>query len=218
MHAGLGIVEAITTTLNPRLEQDKGVQLGVRIGLHTGSVVGGEMGGGGRHEHLATGDTVNIAARLEGLAAPNTLVISRVTARLVRQACVLEDLARHTLKGVAEPMPVFLVLRPLEVQADQPLELFDTRQDFPAEQRDFFHHFPVVGARLLEAQVHHAHAALVMERLQLLHDGVGAPHQGQQPPPGLDRLPGSLGAAGSTVAVARVERLSVARREHRPGH
>src|SRR5712691_8121068 len=98
------------------------------------------------------------------------------------------------------------------------LELFDTGQDFPTEQLDFFHHFPVVGAGLLEAHVHHAHAALVMERLQLLHDGVGAPHQGQQPPPGLDRLPGSLGAAGSDVAVARVELLAVARREHRPGH
>lgn len=33
----------------------------------------------------------------------------------------------------------------------EPLELFDTRQDFPAEQRDFLHHLPVVGARLLEA-------------------------------------------------------------------
>ena len=78
------------------------------------------MGGGGRHEHLATGDTVNIAARLEGLAAPNTVVISGVTARLVRQAVGLEDLGRHALKGVTEPMPVFRVLRPLETQADQP--------------------------------------------------------------------------------------------------
>ena len=78
------------------------------------------MGGGGRHEHLATGDTVNIAARLEGLAAPNTVVISGVTARLVRQAFALEDLGRHALKGVTEPMPVFRVLGPLEAQADEP--------------------------------------------------------------------------------------------------
>ena len=120
VHAGLGIVEAITTTLNPRLQREKGVQLAVRVGIHTGPVVVGEMGGGGRHEHLATGDTVNIAARLEGLAAPNTVVISQVTARLVRQAVGLEDLGRHALKGVTEPMPVFRVLRPLEAQADQP--------------------------------------------------------------------------------------------------
>jgi class 3 adenylate cyclase len=120
VHAGLGIVAAITTRLNPRLEREKGVQLAVRIGLHTGPVVVGEMGGGGRHEHLATGDTVNIAARLEGLAASNTVVISGVTARLVRQAFALEDLGRHALKGVTEPMQVFRVLRPLETPADQP--------------------------------------------------------------------------------------------------
>ncbi len=120
VHAGLGLVAVITTTLNPRLEREKGVQLTVRIGLHTGPVVVGEMGGGGRHEHLATGDTVNIAARLEGLAAPNTVVLSQVTARLVRQAVALDDLGPYELKGVTEPMHVFRVLRPLETQADQP--------------------------------------------------------------------------------------------------
>ena len=109
-HAGLGIVEAITTTLNPCLEADKGVKLTVRLGVHTGLVVVGEMGSGGRHENLATGETVNIAARLEGLAAPNTVVISHVTARLVRDAFALEDLGSHDLKGVAEPMQVFRVL------------------------------------------------------------------------------------------------------------
>jgi len=121
VHAGLGLVAALTATLNPRLERDKGVQLTVRIGLHTGPVVGGEMGGGGRHEHLATGDTVNIAARLESLAAPNTVVLSGVTARLVRQAVALDDLGRHALKGVTEPMPVFRVRGPLEAHADEPV-------------------------------------------------------------------------------------------------
>jgi hypothetical protein len=76
----------------------------------------------------------------------------------------------------------------------------------------------VVSAGLLEAQVHHAYATLVMKCLQLLHDGVGAPYQGQQAPPGRGRLPGSMGAAASIVEVAWVERLSVARRDHRPGH
>src|SRR5262245_44805003 len=80
--AGLGIVEGITTTLNQRLETEKGVQLTVRLGVHTGPVVVGKMGGGGRHENLATGETVNVAARLEGLARPNTVVVSHVTARL----------------------------------------------------------------------------------------------------------------------------------------
>ncbi len=92
LHSGLGIVNAITTTLNPRLKQDKGVQLAVRLGAHTGPVVVGEMGGGERHENLATGETVNIAARLEGLAQANTVVISSVTERLVRGSFALENL------------------------------------------------------------------------------------------------------------------------------
>jgi class 3 adenylate cyclase len=118
-HAGLGIVEAITTTLNPRLEAEKGVQLAVRLGVHKGPVVVSEMGGGGRHEHLATGETVNIAARLEGLAQPNTVLMSSVTARLVERAFYLEDLGPHELRGVAEPMQVFRVLGPMEVHEDE---------------------------------------------------------------------------------------------------
>jgi predicted ATPase/class 3 adenylate cyclase len=106
LHAGLGIVEAITTTLNPRLKKENGVQLTIRLGIHTGPVVVGEMGGEGRHENLATGETVNIASRLEGLAAPNTVLISNVTARLVQSAFVLADLGPHELKGVSEPTPI----------------------------------------------------------------------------------------------------------------
>jgi hypothetical protein len=79
------------------------------------------MGGGGRHEHLATGETVHIAARLEGLATPNTVVISPVTARLVRQAVALDDLGPHALKGVTKSMPVFRVLRPLEPHTEEPV-------------------------------------------------------------------------------------------------
>jgi class 3 adenylate cyclase/tetratricopeptide (TPR) repeat protein len=111
IHAGRGIVEAILTTLNPRLEREKGVHLMVRLGVHTGPVVVGAMGGGGRHENLATGETVNIAARLEGLAAPNTVVISAATRRLVEGTFELVDLGAHALKGVLEPMPVYGVCR-----------------------------------------------------------------------------------------------------------
>jgi predicted ATPase len=86
------------------------VQLAVRLGIHTGPVVVGDIGSGGRHEQLALGETPNIAARLEALAAPNTVVISPVTARLVRQAFELEDLGAVALKGVAELMPVWRVV------------------------------------------------------------------------------------------------------------
>src|SRR5215467_8428415 len=75
VRTGLGIVEAMST-LNSRLRQRHDVRLAVRVGIHTGLVVVGEMGGGGRQEQLALGDTPNLAARLQGLAAPDTVVIS----------------------------------------------------------------------------------------------------------------------------------------------
>ena len=75
VRAGLGIVEALGQ-LNTALTQERGVQLAVRLGVHTGLVVVGDIGGGTRQEQLALGETPNLAARLQGIAAPNTLVIS----------------------------------------------------------------------------------------------------------------------------------------------
>jgi class 3 adenylate cyclase len=83
VRAALGILEAIQT-LNVRLAHDKGVHVAVRLGIHTGLVVVGAMGGGDRQEQLALGDTPNIAARLQGVAAADTLVLSEATYRLVQ--------------------------------------------------------------------------------------------------------------------------------------
>jgi len=118
VRAALGIVEAMGT-LNTRLESRYGVQLAVRLGIHTGPVVVGEMGAGGRHEQLALGETPNIAAHLEGLAAPNTVVISAMTKRLVETAFVLEELGCHCLKGVPEAIAVAKVLKPIAAQSDE---------------------------------------------------------------------------------------------------
>ena len=111
VHAGVELIEAIGE-LNTRLDASYGVQLAVRLGIHTGPVVVGDIGSEGRYEQLALGETPNIAARLQDLAAPNTVVISPVTARLVHQTFVLEDLGASALKGVAEPMAVWQVLGP----------------------------------------------------------------------------------------------------------
>jgi len=72
VRAGLGMLAALGD-LNSRLQQAKGIQLALRVGIHTGLVVVGEMGGAGRQEQLALGEVPNIASRIEGLAAPNTL-------------------------------------------------------------------------------------------------------------------------------------------------
>src|SRR6266851_4557801 len=73
--AGLGILSAMGD-LNTRLKRDKGMTLALRLGIHTGLVVVGAMGGGARQEQLALGETPNIAARIQGLAAPNTIAVS----------------------------------------------------------------------------------------------------------------------------------------------
>jgi predicted ATPase/class 3 adenylate cyclase len=106
VRTGLEIVEAMGV-LNTRLERDAGMRLAVRIGIHTGPVVVGEMGGGDRKEQLALGETPNIAARLQSLAAPNSVMIGERTRRLVGGTFDVEELGLHELKGVSVPMHVY---------------------------------------------------------------------------------------------------------------
>jgi class 3 adenylate cyclase/predicted ATPase len=109
VRAGLGIVEAMVQ-LNTRLAQERGVPLAVRLGIHTGLVVVGDVGGGTRQEQLALGETPNLAARLQGIAAPNTLVISAVTFQLLGGFFTCQPLGTPPLKGLAQPLVVYRVL------------------------------------------------------------------------------------------------------------
>src|SRR5215510_2416548 len=109
VRAGLGMIEAVAQ-LNTRLEPERGVQLAVRLGIHTGLVVVGEVGGDTRQEHLALGETPNLAARLQGLAAPNTVVISAATVPLLGGFFACQALGPHRLKGFAQPLEVYQVL------------------------------------------------------------------------------------------------------------
>jgi TOMM system kinase/cyclase fusion protein len=116
IRTGLGMLDAMGA-LNARLEQDKGIRLAIRIGLHTGLVVVGEMGGGGHQEQLALGDTPNVASRLHGLAAADTVVVSDTTVRLIEGYFTVEDLGPQALKGVATPMHIYRVLGASGVQS-----------------------------------------------------------------------------------------------------
>ena len=109
VRAGLGMLAAMGD-LNTRLQQTKGIQLALRMGIHTGRVVVGDMGGAGRQEQLALGEVPNIASRVEGLAAPNTLVVSSATYRLIQGYFACQDLGAQTLRGVGEPITVYRVL------------------------------------------------------------------------------------------------------------
>ena len=109
VRAGLGMVEALGQ-LNTRLKQERGVELAVRLGIHTGLVVVGEVGGGARQEQLALGETPNLAARLQGIAAPNTVVISAATVQLLGGFFACQSLGTPSLKGLAQPLEVYRVL------------------------------------------------------------------------------------------------------------
>jgi class 3 adenylate cyclase/predicted ATPase len=109
VRAGLGMVEALGQ-LSTRLARERGVPLAVRLGIHTGLVVVGEVGGGTRQEQLALGETPNLAARLQGIAAPNTLVISATTFQLLGGFFACQPLGTPPLKGQTQPLAVYRVL------------------------------------------------------------------------------------------------------------
>ena len=109
VRAGLGIVDAVDT-LRLRLVQEWGIRLAVRLGIHTGLVVVGSMGGGDRQEQLALGEVPNIAARLQGLAAPDTVVLSAATYRLVQGFVTCAGLGALTLRGTVAPVRLYRVL------------------------------------------------------------------------------------------------------------
>jgi class 3 adenylate cyclase/tetratricopeptide (TPR) repeat protein len=100
VRAGLGMIEALGQ-LNTSLGQEREVQLAVRLGVHTGLVVVGEVGSGTRQEQLARGETPNLAARLQGLAA---------TLQLLRGFFACQSLGTQLLKGFEQPLEVYQVL------------------------------------------------------------------------------------------------------------
>jgi TOMM system kinase/cyclase fusion protein len=121
VRAGLGIV-ATLPRLNTQLQQTVGVlgesPLQVRLGIHTGLVVVSDMGGGGYRDPMAiVGETSNIAARLQGLAEPDTVVISQATYRLIQEYFACQDLGSQTLKGISIPLSVYQVLYESEAQS-----------------------------------------------------------------------------------------------------
>ena len=129
VRAGLGIVGAMdfdnsarptTSTMhelplqNSRLQQP----IQVRVGIHTGLVVIGEMGGGKRRDPMAiVGETPNIAARLQALAEQNTVVMSAATYRLVEGLFDFKNLGTRLLKGISTPIDVYQVLHESHVRS-----------------------------------------------------------------------------------------------------
>jgi len=104
--AVLAASDIIATLSRP---QGDAPALSIRIGIATGLVVVGAMPGSGTEPDLAVGSTPNIAARLQALAEPGSIVISEATRWLLRGVFELDDLGNHPLKGVDAPVRAWRV-------------------------------------------------------------------------------------------------------------
>jgi class 3 adenylate cyclase/tetratricopeptide (TPR) repeat protein len=108
--ASIALVEAVG-----KLRRERGVQLEVRIGISTGLVVVGELiGEGEAKERGVVGDTPNLASRMQGLAEPDTVVVSESTRRLLGKTFELKALGLQELKGFKAPVPAWSIIREID--------------------------------------------------------------------------------------------------------
>ena len=112
VRAGLELIAAVIALKTP-------ASLQTRVGIATGLVVVGDLmtGSGEAHERGIVGETPNLAARLQGIAEPNTVVIAEATRRLLGNLFELKDLGVRDLKGVAEPLRAWVALRASTVES-----------------------------------------------------------------------------------------------------
>jgi class 3 adenylate cyclase/predicted ATPase len=112
VRAGLALVDAVGAIEGAKRK------LSVRVGISTGIVVVGDLiGSGAAREQEVVGETPNLAARLQALAEPDTVVIGPVTRRLLGNLFEYRDLGAVELKGFAEPAQVYRVLRASDVES-----------------------------------------------------------------------------------------------------
>ncbi|NIM73300.1 MAG: AAA family ATPase [Gammaproteobacteria bacterium] len=116
IRAGLGLVDAIAD-LGADPAGEHPVELAVRVGIATGPVVVGDIiGEGASQESAVVGETPNLAARLQGVAAPNAVVVAASTHALETAKFKYEDLGDHTVKGIEGPVRAWRVIAPVSVE------------------------------------------------------------------------------------------------------
>jgi class 3 adenylate cyclase len=109
VRAGLELIQAVG-------ELKSNAPLQTRVGIATGLVVVGDLiGSGAAQEQAVVGETPNVAARLQGIAEPNTVVIAESTRKLLGGLFEFEDLGQKDLKGIAGPVRAWAALRPASV-------------------------------------------------------------------------------------------------------
>jgi class 3 adenylate cyclase len=111
VRAGLELIPAMRALKSPASLQG-------RVGIATGMVVIGDLiGSGSAQEQAIVGETPNLAARLQGMAGPNTVVIAESTRKLLGNLFELNDLGTRDLKGIAGPMRAWVVLRTSNIES-----------------------------------------------------------------------------------------------------
>ena len=111
VRAGLELIQAVGGLRSS-------APLQTRVGVATGLVVVGDLiGSGEAQERGIVGETPNLAARLQGLAEPNSVVIAESTRKLLGNLFELEDLGAKNLKGIAEAVRAWAALRTSSVES-----------------------------------------------------------------------------------------------------
>ena len=125
VRAGLELIAAVGR-LNPG---ESTIPLAVRVGIATGQVVAGDLiGEGDAQERNIVGETPNLAARLQSLASPNTVVISPATRRLLGGLFEFRDRGPEVIKGFAQPVLLCEVLHASATESR-----FDALERFPLD-------------------------------------------------------------------------------------
>ena len=111
VRAGLELIQAVGGLKSS-------APLQTRVGIATGLVVVGDLiGSGAAQEQAVVGETPNLAARLQGIAEPNTVVIAESTRKLLGNLFDLQDLGAQDLKGIGGPVRAWAALRPASVES-----------------------------------------------------------------------------------------------------
>jgi hypothetical protein len=116
VRAAMAIQESLQV-YGEEIKRQRGVSFQVRIGINTGTVVVGKIGDDLRMDYTAAGDTTNLAARLQGLAEPGTVLVSENTHRLTKDYFEFSSLGPVHLKGKSQPMAVFRPIKAKEVRS-----------------------------------------------------------------------------------------------------
>jgi class 3 adenylate cyclase len=111
VRAGLELIQAVGGLKSS-------TPLQTRVGIATGLVVVGDLiGSGSAREEAIVGETPNLAARLQGLAEPNAMVIAESTRKLIGNLFDLQDLGGQDLRGISGPVRAWAALRPASVES-----------------------------------------------------------------------------------------------------